>query len=270
MQTASTIPHVFVALPSRPGDQIAAGLLTATHHLGSGFSSQLCVRPCSLLTTNFNMLWCDALNERPKVTHFCMIHADVVPDPGFLEVLLAEMVRTKADILSACIALKDERGLTSTGVMDWKTRKMRKFSVAETLKLPRTFSAADAGYPDRCLLMNTGLLLCDLRKPWVEKMVFRQKDAIVRQADGKFRPVSVSEDWLFSIDAARLRLRCYATTAVNVFHQGGFAYPNFTPWGTQEMERDDDAAVAWDINAPESWGASPEPVGIPQVEDCAA
>jgi len=259
----STQPHVFVGLPSRPGDQIAAGLLTATHNMGGGFSSQLQARPCSLLTTNFNLLWCEALNARPRVTHFVMCHSDVIPDVGWVETLLKEYQHTGADILSCCIPLKDDRGLTSTGVMNWETRKMRKFSVAETLRFPRSFTASDVGFPGHALLMNTGLWICAINNRWAEKMVFRQKDAIVQQADGKFRPVSVSEDWLFSIDAARLGLRCLATTAVKIVHQGGFAYPNFTPWGTEEREDDSVAAVAWDINPPEAWGWEKEAVGCP-------
>lgn len=257
-------PSVFVALPGRPGDQIASGLLTSLFNMGEGIPCEVRTRGLSLLTTNFNMLWCDALNARPAYTHFCMVHADVVPEPGWLETLLAEQKKVGADIISACIPLKDERGLTSTGLMDWHTRRMRKFSVKESLGFPTTFSAESIGHKDKCLLMNTGLWLCDFTKPWVEKMCFRQYDTIVRQSDGQWRPAAVSEDWLFSVDAARLGLRTFATTAVKVKHVGIFEYPNYTPWGTTDTEADDEAAIAWNIDAPASWAAEPQPKGYPR------
>lgn len=263
-----TRPNVFLALPGRPGDQIAAGLLTALFHRGEGFDAEVRSRSLSLLTTNFNLLWCDCLNQRPAFTHFAMVHADVVPEPNWLANLLAEQRRVGADILSACIPLKDDRGLTSTGVMDWRTRRMRKFTVAETLALPRSFTAADAGYPGHALLMNTGLWVCDFTRPWVERMCFRQADTIVRQSDGQFRPAAVSEDWLFSLDAARLGLRCLATTAVRVKHVGIFEYPNYAAFGAGKPEAEEDSAVAWNIDPPPSWG-QPEPKGYPPANGSA-
>lgn len=246
-------PVVFVALPSRPGDAISLALLTATHNAGSGFKLyDYRARPCSLLPLNFNLLWTEALNERANgITHFCMMHADVAPEPGWLAKLLAEQKRVGADVLSTVIALKDDRGLSSTGVMDWRTKRMKKFSLAEALALPPSFDAAAAGYPGHCLLMNTGLWVCDFTKPWVEKICFRLHDTIVPMPDGTFRAQCVSEDWLWSVDCARLGLKTFATTAVKVNHQGAFNYPNFVPWGSREDEQE--TAIAWNISPPAHW-----------------
>lgn len=258
------LSRIYVAFPARPHGNISFPI--SSHTTGC----PECIfdfrgRGLSLLTTNFNWLLCDAMNARDHgATHFVMHHDDLDPEPGWLRVLLEELKRTGADILSCVIAIKDIRGLSSTGVMDWKTRRMRKFSIAETLKLPKSFTAEEAGYPEHALLMNSGLWICKLTEPWIEKMVFRQHDSIVRQANGKFRPVSVSEDWLFSLDAHRLGLKCMATTAVKIKHWGGFEYANYAPWGTDmEGEQDSAGCYAWDVNAPESWGLPRDPVGVP-------
>ncbi len=240
-------PVVFLALPNRPGEAFAAGILSPLFHTGTRHQVyDIRAQSASLLPLNFNNLWCQALNERPAMTHFCMMHSDVCPEDGWLDILLDEQRKSGADILSVVIPIKDERGLTSTGVMDWRTRQMRHLTVREALKLPPTFDAAEAGYPGQCLLMNTGLWVCDFTRPWVEQMYFRFEDRIVRRPDGRFEAQAVSEDWLFSIDAARMGLKVFATTAVKVKHQGNFQFPNFAPWGS--LETDDSPGQAFGIS----------------------
>lgn len=255
-------PKVFIALPSRPGENMAFGLWQALERMGSGFDVyDKKAIPCSMLPLSFNMLWCAALNARKEgITHFCMIHSDVTPEPGWLEALLAEQKRVGADILSSVIAIKDDRGLSSTGVMNVNTREMRKLTLEEAWGLQTsdghcTFDAAGAGFPGHCLLMNTGCWVCDFTQPWVEKMCFRFHDHIVKQDDGVWRAACVGEDWLFSIDAWRLGLKAFATLDVKVHHQGVFQYPNAVPWGTGEK----DVSLAWNIEPPASWRWIPSP-----------
>lgn len=229
--------------------------VSALIHTGKGHRvHDLRMKSCSLLPMSFNALWCEALNERDRgITHFAMMHDDLCVEDGWLETLLAEMEAHGADVVSAVIPLKDDRGLTSTGVFDAGNR-MRKLSLAEALALPRTFSAADAGYPGCCLLLNTGLWVCRFTEPWVEQVVFRLHDTIIQDSEGKFRPACVSEDWLFSVDCARLGLKTMATTAVKLKHQGVFDYPNFVAWGSRADEGE--WATAWNVDPPAKWRES--------------
>lgn len=244
---------VFVAIPCRPGESVPINTAVAMMRYGTRANLyDFRLKSVSLLATCFNSLWCEALNERSEgVTHFAMMHDDVAPEPMWLDLLLSEQARVRADVLSVVIPLKDDRGLTSTGVMDWDTHKMKKLSLAEAHDLPVTFDAATAGYPGHCLLMNTGLWICDLTRPWAEKVVFRLHDTITRDPDGRFRSECVSEDWLFSVDCHRLGLRTYATRAVKVKHRGAFEYPNFVAWGSREDEGE--WAHAWNIEPPSTW-----------------
>jgi Fe-S-cluster containining protein/ribosome modulation factor len=289
-------PVVYVALPSRPGENIAVGLVTALWptNIGSGFKFyDFCFQPMSLLTTNFNTLWCLARNLRlahiaghkahasgasrddnpyekerfgkgwtegwdegagtrdiGPITHFVMVHSDVIPEPGrWLQDLLEEKKRVNADILSVVIPLKDEHGMTSTGVMKWDTTEIKKLSMRETMALPETFTARDAG--GDCLLVNTGLWICDITKPWARKVCFRIYDTILEDNDGFTKAVAVGEDWLLGMDAYRLGLRVFATRKIKVTHQGSFRYPNFVDFGTHEGENE--WGKPWCIEPPFSW-----------------
>ena len=74
----------------------------------------------SLLAFNFNSLWGSALNQRRDkgLTHFAMHHADVGAEPGWIDILLEEMAKVGADVIATVIPIKDNRGLTSTGIQD--------------------------------------------------------------------------------------------------------------------------------------------------------
>src|SRR5215469_17754996 len=57
----------------------------------------------SLLASCFNKAWCAALNlqrEGEDITHFAMLHDDVVPEDGWLEQLLKDMKESDADLVS--------------------------------------------------------------------------------------------------------------------------------------------------------------------------
>src|SRR5437870_12807136 len=56
----------------------------------------------SFLARAFNQLWCLALNARGarKLTHFCMVHEDVAPGGYYVDIMLKEMRRYGADLVS--------------------------------------------------------------------------------------------------------------------------------------------------------------------------
>ena len=145
----------------------------------------------SLLANGFNCGFQDFLNHTTEPTeenggpydYFCLIHSDIEPAPGFLHTMIEELEANKFDVLHAVVAIKDNRGMTSTAIGQisngWTPG--RKLSMAEINRLPETFTCDDVlqfldwrpgncfekllNHPedrwqcDLCLLPNTGVLL---------------------------------------------------------------------------------------------------------------
>jgi len=193
----------------------------------------------SLLCKTFNELWARALTGRRLhgFTHFIMCHADVVPEPRFKSKLLEEIERLGADMVSAVVPIKDHRGLTSTAIDLGETRR-RRLTMTEVYALPETFNFADVNrafyMPEaRGLLLNTGCWIADLRKPWVEKMFFRQQDWIEYDAHENSATIqTIPEDWDWSRRLNDLGCSLYATRKVMLQHRGDMNYDNSRPWGS--------------------------------------
>jgi SAM-dependent methyltransferase len=186
----------------------------------------------SLLTANFNQMWATVRNEweAGALDAFAMIHSDVGPPPGWLDVLHRELLASGADLLATVIPLKDARGLSSTGVDDLGDEyKVRRLAMKEILDLPVTFTEKDV--PN--LLLNTGLWLCKLG-PWILEAHFRQQDCI-RRENGQWMSRAMSEDWDFSRQCRTLGVKLAATRAVKVRHHGDHVWGNQGCWG---WERD--------------------------------
>lgn len=226
---------VFLALPSYGGIEPEA-LATADQPLLPGSPHRVIKArptPVALLPFTFNQLWCHALNSREKLglTHFAMAHGDILAEAGWLDVLLAEMDRVGADVLSTVIAIKEEGGETSTaGLNEHMTHR---FTFKDLAVLPPTFDAAVL-HPGE-LLVNTGLFVCRFDQPWVSKVdeqgrlkvAFHYHDYVLRGDDGTFRAYNMPEDWNFSLDAARLGAKVFATRLVKAEHIGRKRYPNW-------------------------------------------
>ncbi|MGD0781228.1 MAG: hypothetical protein ABSA30_00050 [Candidatus Aminicenantales bacterium] len=226
----------------------------------------------------FNSLWANALNlaAAGEATHFAMLHADVAPQEGWLDILADELDRLQADLVSAIVPLKDARGVTSSGIGDpcdpWHPLKrftMRELFAGEAPNpkseirnkseiqnpkskiLPETFDAADAGFPGGILLHNDGCMMADLRNP-----IFRQENPdgtliadfqFPRQvyrdlSDGLLHVRGESEDWYFSRKLHELGARTYVTRKVRLVHVGSHAWTNAVAWGTYEHDQDTKAA----------------------------
>lgn len=196
---------------------------------------------------NFNQLWCAALRLRQNagLTHFAMIHSDIRPPEFWLDPLLAEMDRVDADILSVVIAIKDGRGLSTTGIRYpgiWGTKRL---TFKEIYDLPETFSIADTDEPDSILAINTGLWVCRFPVGWTDRFPgFYNKHRIVWRG-GEPCPEFDSEDWLFSDWAASQGLRVFATRKLEAYHCGGFEYPNNGVWGAWQTELQPPTAPAY-------------------------
>ncbi len=230
---------VFIASPGRPGKMIhrcVARGIYAWPMRDKSVEISVTELDTSVLPWTFDNLWCMAVNgyEKGQYTHFAMHHDDIgtTKEGNWLGILLAEMEEYDADIMSAVVPLKGEEGLTSTGIDDtgdpWNPRRL---TLAEIYELSETFT-----HPQ--ILLNTGLWVCDLSKPWVHKerngvmtCSFHQRNQVVRTPNG-WEPRMRSEDWELSRDVRDAGgKKLYATRKVKLYHE----YPGFTnaePWGT--------------------------------------
>ncbi len=214
---------------------------------------------------DFNNCWCEVLNqyEAGSLTHAAMLHSDITPASGWLDTLIDEMDRLKADFISAVSPIKDRRGVTSSGIGDPRNRwvPFRRFTVRELCTgqldgmdctFGETFNAADVGYPGAILLHNTGCWVADLRNDkWRTtdetgclEAFFDFPRRVSRGPDGKWTGNCESEDWYISRKMHQLGLDTYINRGVRLVHQGTAEYPNNEPWGTN-FHGDESLASTW-------------------------
>jgi hypothetical protein len=189
----------------------------------------------SLLASNFNGLWCSALNlahAGRDVSHFAMQHADVEPEDWWLDTLIAEMEAHGLDVLGAVVPIKDPHGRTSIA-LDHPTgntyRTLCRLTMNEVFRLPETFTSEDVGHP---ILLNTGLWVCRFDEAWARKVKFEINDRIVfdRNLD-RYVPECEPEDWQFSRLCHELGLKIGATRKIKLNHRGPSPFSNGHPWG---------------------------------------
>lgn len=244
-------PSIYLAMPCADGTARVMSVLAAVQQASSrGLRVTYGYQGGSCLMHVFNQLWVQAQGgaEQGLVTHFAMLHNDVGADPNWLDVLLDEMNRTGADVVSAVCAIKDLKGITSTAVgspddiFDY-----RRVTTSEVQKLPATFDMSDVARlwakseltDGKCLLVNTGCMLVDLRKPYWHRadaagnmeFAFQQVTRIQRWPNGTWSPEFAPEDWLMSRFVHKQGGKCVATTKVKTRHFGDQIYPNDAAWG---------------------------------------
>jgi hypothetical protein len=243
-------PHILVGMPYSHSPHQGSAL-----RLWTGSSRRADVTPMdhstSLLARNFNILFCTALTMRDRgdITHFAMLHDDVVPCDGWLDILLDELEAHDADMVSSVVAIKDHRGLSSTAIADPRTpwNVAKRLTMKELMELPATFSAADCGWPERALLVNTGCWLADLRRPVFQftenplPLFFTIKDRIIHE-NGVYQAQCEPEDWFFSRLLHERGGRVVATRKTGCAHYGNIAFLVDRPWG--DLQEDDVGTIA--------------------------
>lgn len=232
-------PVTFIGCPTHNGE-LRGEIVTAILDAAMGNRMAFAHSKYSKLTQNFNFLICDALNLG-KFTHFCMIHGDIVPAQGWLKTLHKEMEETGADVISAVVPIKNPKGITSTGLCKEETTPLllRRLTLKECLdpaklaNLGLSTSPSGKSFTGDYIILNTGLMLIDLRKDWIKQITFRVTDQIIVQPDGTRKAFGGSEDWLFSLDARKLGAKLWATTAVKLNHVGGATFSNYEAYGNE-------------------------------------
>jgi hypothetical protein len=182
----------------------------------------------SVLPHAFNELLAQALMLRDdgRITHFAMIHADVEAPRGWLDTLYGEMWTRGLAAISAVIPIKNQDGRTSTSIGDvnnrWAVRRC--IHLHEREMLPATFTAKDVCKDGELLLINTGLMLLDLRYEFWNTFAFQFHNRIVQAADREgnsgYMAQQRTEDWEMSHDLHAAGLPYGATWRVKVKHHG--------------------------------------------------
>jgi cellulose synthase/poly-beta-1,6-N-acetylglucosamine synthase-like glycosyltransferase len=222
-------PTVVIGMPRRDCN-LSFGAAEGFYLWPTGGDCEIMARihtQSSLLCRAFNTIWAQARNLEPD--YFAMIHADVAPEPKWLDILLAELLRLEADVVSTVIPIKTQHGITSTAVLGDDRWHSRRLAMTEVCDLPETFGEQDVGGP---LLLNSGLWICDFRKRWCREVHFEMEDRITRDQEGQWGPECISEDWLFSMKLHELGCKLFATRKVKVNHAGESHFGNDRPWGT--------------------------------------
>ena len=183
---------------------------------------------------------------------FAMLHADIGCEPGWLSKMWRIMDATGADVLSAVVALKDNRELTSTAIAVPQD-PYRKLTLNEVHGgCPETFDRTADYLLDQGasrLLLNTGVMLMRLDRPWLRKWNgFQIRSRIQWQSDGGVLVDTTGEDWDMSEQLSRLPddPLLMATTAVRVLHFGSAAWGN---WPSKEAQQGTPEAAQADGSA---------------------
>lgn len=217
---------LLIALPCyQTGTGVAGRAITRVYTTHPDWQITVVEGIGSLLTAGFNRLWAHALNlrERGEITHFLMLHSDILPrNEDWVGDLLAEMEKADVQVLSAIVPIKDKRGLTSTALDTHEWRPMR-FTMGQVHAMSVTWT-------DERILFNTGMMLVDFSGDWVERVAFTVGDMIAR-VNGVWESYVEPEDWHFSRQCRALGVRVAVTRAVKLEHYGQNFWPNDKIWG---------------------------------------
>jgi hypothetical protein len=255
MPTAPETPRVALVMPHY-GDvnlNAARGLLCDA---SDGRVKVHLVAPPRLLADSassatphtFNGLFALALDarDRGEITHFAMLHSDIAPERGWLDVLWQEMVAHSADLVSAVSPIKEpERVRTSTaiGQIGFPWAPLRYVAMADRAKLPPTFGPEHVCDDGEELLVNTGCFLADLRREYWdhpnpkptgkrkpddgEAFAFNFDCRITKRDDGTRVAQFDPEDWEMSRMLNRNGARYLATWRVALVHHGAAEWSTY-------------------------------------------
>ena len=120
--------------------------------------------------------------------------------------------------------IKDGRGLTSTALDtdQWRPERL-------TLTQMNEYSPTWTSFR---LLVNTGLLLVDMREDWVNKICFKVQDKIEVVDYGLHRRAEfIPEDWDFSRQCHLLDVHPFVTREITLSHRGEADFSTKNIWG---------------------------------------
>lgn len=250
---------VFIGVPTYSEDMNSgtARALYCTASRGDDVRVIPATRSSSLIPGSCNNLWCEALNMREShgIDWFGLLHADIEPEHFWLDKMLAIAEASQADMLSVCVPIKDDRGITSTAIASGDERTQFCRLTQRQLwhpDFPETFDTdqcADAlerlpeplGIPN-CprygLRLNTGCMLLRLKPEFCDGSVYFENVDWIEQRNGLWLARDISEDWRFAQKVQAAGGRLVATRAVKAIHKGIAKFPNDVPWGLKPNDAD--------------------------------
>lgn len=219
MAQSSIVPKILIATPTYDGrSNNTRAIVDAFMCRSSPRVITYSAISSSLLCYNRNRAWCEALNRRMQndCTHLLFIDSDVEPArPDWLDHMLNEMERVKAQVLGAVVPLKDSDGETSCAIAttEWAARRM---TIRNLQTYPDTFT-------EEGLLVSTGLMLINMSDGnWHSQTHFTIKDRLTW--DGEFKAEVFPEDWYFCNKCHDLGVRVWATKIPLTHWDGGTPY----------------------------------------------
>lgn len=224
-------PHILAAFPTYDGSRVNGEAIFSLAK--SPYRVSFIEIASSLLAKTFNTALGYALIERQKdVTHLLLMHADIKPlDKNWFDIFFKEMQSVGADILSAIVPIKDDRGLTSTAKEMPNKWEPQRYTMHEIMEMPETWTAPD-------LLFNTGMLLLDVHAPWFDKCWFTINDEIYLEKETNTYRIHVEpEDWYYSRQVRKLGAKPYVTRKVRIHHGGKLNFANYAAWGSLKTDK---------------------------------
>ena len=101
-----------------PGPNLSSG--TCKSLVEASEKAEVGLDFCSNGFNDMNILFTNALNRAKdkEIDLFAMLHSDVVPETGWLDLLIDEMEKHDASLISAVVPLKDKRGISWTHILN--------------------------------------------------------------------------------------------------------------------------------------------------------
>jgi len=190
----------------------------------------------SLLAHCFNEHLRDCLNQK-TYTHFALHHDDLQAPPGWLDHLHEVMEDTGATVVSAVVAIKDLRGVTSTGWQDPMNGNVRRITTTELMALPGVIKAEHSPLKSFYLAVNTGLTLIRIGE-WMKDWPGFQIQTQLRFEEDQYRCYVMSEDWGMSHWLQSRGHLVVATKHLNIVHHGSMIYETDHAWGKYKTDED--------------------------------
>lgn len=223
-----TKEKIFIGCPTYDGRIDAYTARALFQNATKRFDAYVSIGQFSLLNLNCNRLWCEALNLRKELglKWFAMLHADVIPEPDWLDKLVYHAEKHDAVMMSVVVPIKDSSETVSTAIGNpingWALNKL---TLDDLQNLPVTFSIKDTQFPGLKLLVNTGCMVVRVDQDWSDRVLFRSEERIVR-LNGRYEAQADPEDWNFSRQVGQYG-KVMATQAVKVEHVGMHHWKNF-------------------------------------------
>lgn len=245
MDGQSDKPVAFLGMPGYGGVQMGSAR-AFFRPTGGGVHVHCCYQQASLINVNCNTLWATALNAKVnggrRLDYFAMLHSDVVPPDGWLDVLIDEMEGNGLDLLACVVPIKDPRGVTSTAVGSGDPfRPKVRLTMNELHRLPETFTLPDLKVEGgTALLFNTGCWVCRFDPAWASKVWFECNDRVeFDDRTGRHEVRNEPEDWAFARMVNALgTVRVGCTRKVALTHVGSQSFASSSGWGEWDFDRE--------------------------------